>query len=56
MSDKTSPNDPSKPQTAAQLREARLKAALKANMGRRKQQARARKAPADAGNNEKKGQ
>ncbi|SFR42765.1 hypothetical protein [Litoreibacter janthinus] len=56
MSDNTSPKGPSKPQSPAQLREARLKAALKANMGRRKQQARARKAPADAGNNETKGQ
>jgi hypothetical protein len=56
MSDKTPPNGPAKPQSAAQVREARLKMALKANMGRRKQQARARKTPADAGKNEAKGQ
>lgn len=56
MSDETSPNDPPKPLHHAQVREARLKAALKANMGRRKQQARARKTPEDTGENEIKGQ
>ncbi|PTX54178.1 hypothetical protein C8N43_2986 [Litoreibacter ponti] len=60
MSEKTPPKRPAKPQSgpssAADARKARLKAALKANMGRRKQQARARKSPADAGNNEQKGQ
>lgn len=50
------PKDPNKPPTEAQTRAARLKVALKANMGRRKQQTRARRAPADAGNNETKGQ
>ncbi|MEM5521537.1 hypothetical protein [Sulfitobacter sp. AS59] len=35
---------PQKPKTAKAIREDRLKAALKANMGRRKAQARARKA------------
>ena len=38
----TSPMSSKKPPTNAQLREDRLKAALKANMGRRKAQARAR--------------
>jgi hypothetical protein len=37
---------PQKPRTQAQIREERLKAALKANMARRKSQARARKANA----------
>ena len=36
-----------KPSSAAALREARLKAALKANMGRRKAQARARQGEED---------
>ncbi|WP_170833481.1 hypothetical protein [Litoreibacter albidus] len=56
MSDQMTPKNPPKPPSAAQTREARLKAALKANMGRRKQQARARKTPEDTGNNENKGQ
>ncbi|WP_298261303.1 hypothetical protein [uncultured Litoreibacter sp.] len=56
MSDQTSPKGTPKPQSAAAMREARLKAALKANMGRRKQQARARKTPEDTGENENKGQ
>ncbi|TDT77060.1 hypothetical protein BDE40_0337 [Litoreibacter halocynthiae] len=56
MSDKMSPNNPPKPPNSAQAREARLKAALKANMGRRKQQARARKSPDETGKNESKGQ
>lgn len=42
MNQKTPPKGPSKQPTSAQTREARLKAALKANMGRRKQQARVR--------------
>ncbi|RLJ59193.1 hypothetical protein BCF46_1339 [Litoreibacter meonggei] len=56
MSDRTSHKDTPKPQHHAQIREARLKAALKANMGRRKQQARARKTPGNTGDNETKGQ
>ena len=36
---------PARATGAAALREARLKAALKANMGRRKEQAKARQAP-----------
>ncbi|MBL9057429.1 MAG: hypothetical protein JNJ84_14270, partial [Rhodobacteraceae bacterium] len=44
MQDKTGPSQAKtpKPASAAETREARLKAALKANMGRRKAQARAR--------------
>ncbi|MEP3348002.1 MAG: hypothetical protein ABJN34_03240 [Litoreibacter sp.] len=56
MSDQTPPKGTSKPQHHAAIREARLKAALKANMGRRKQQARARKKPENTGDNENKGQ
>lgn len=44
MNQKTPSKGPSKPLTPAQARAARLKAALKANMGRRKQQARVRSA------------
>ncbi|MEJ6479404.1 MAG: hypothetical protein QNL92_12070 [Octadecabacter sp.] len=47
-------NSSSKPKpTEAQIREARLKAALKANMGRRKAQARARAVDDTADNKEK---
>ena len=41
---------PQKPRTQAEIREDRLKAALKANMGRRKAQTRARKADKGQGN------
>ncbi|MGJ8594245.1 MAG: hypothetical protein ACSHXF_16970 [Aquaticitalea sp.] len=41
---------PQKPRTQAQLREDRLKAALKANMARRKAQTRARKGGKGQGN------
>ncbi|MEM7471457.1 MAG: hypothetical protein AAF340_08905 [Pseudomonadota bacterium] len=47
MGSKSSSSDQEPPKSAAQLREARLKAALKSNMGRRKAQARARKGPED---------
>ena len=46
MGEKTG-NRPERKGTAAETREARLKAALKANMARRKAQARARQAPAE---------
>ena len=41
---------PQKPRTQAEIREDRLKVALKANMARRKAQARARKADIGPGN------
>jgi len=44
MTDKTPSKTAPKQPSEAQTREARLKAALKANMGRRKQQARAKAA------------
>ncbi|MEM6409124.1 MAG: hypothetical protein AAF700_11990 [Pseudomonadota bacterium] len=44
MSAKETSYGPGKPKTDAELRAERLKAALKSNMGRRKAQARARKA------------
>ena len=49
MQDKTGPSQAKtpKPASAAEIREARLKAALKANMARRKAQARARAAAAE---------
>jgi len=47
MSDKTKPSQPAKP---AQTREDRLKAALKANMGRRKAQAKVRAQSSDTEN------
>ncbi len=43
MSAKETSSGPGKPKTDAELRAARMKAALKSNMGRRKAQARARK-------------
>ncbi len=55
MQDKTGPFQAKtpKPASAADTREARLKAALKANMGRRKAQARARAEGEDSpGDNE----
>jgi hypothetical protein len=51
MSKETGHNPPqNKPRTQASIREDRLKAALKANMGRRKAQTRARKAQPQADN------
>ena len=55
MQDKTGPSQAKTPKaaSAADTREARLKAALKANMGRRKAQARARAEGEDSpGDNE----
>jgi hypothetical protein len=52
MIKKASHDDATPPVTEAQTREARLKAALKSNMGRRKAQARARNAPGDKAKNE----
>ncbi|EET48174.1 hypothetical protein [Thalassobium sp. R2A62] len=45
----TQKKDPKSQPTEAERREQRLKAALKANMGRRKAQARARTAPSVTG-------
>lgn len=58
MQDKTGPSQAKtpKPASAAETREARLKAALKANMGRRKAQARARSEGADGDNDNDKGE
>ena len=53
MASKTPPTRPGK-QSDAEAREDRLKAALKANMARRKQQARARNSTAATGDATKK--
>lgn len=58
MQDKTGPSQAKTPKAASatETREARLKAALKANMGRRKAQARARSEGADNDNDTNKGE
>ncbi|MFY0690779.1 MAG: hypothetical protein JXR14_02530 [Paracoccaceae bacterium] len=53
MNKKTDPSAPAQAKSAADLRQDRLKAALKENMGRRKAQARARKTVQAGGNSGK---